>query len=70
MGWLASQPVVASIISGATNPDQVEENARSADWRLTADELKEVDAILGVVTAGGQMMGPPPQPVAATPARA
>ena len=24
------------------------ENARSADWRLTADEMAEVDAIMGV----------------------
>jgi aryl-alcohol dehydrogenase-like predicted oxidoreductase len=47
MGWLASQPHVASIIAGVTRPEQVEENAKSADWRLTPDELKEIDAIMG-----------------------
>ena len=48
MSWFASQPFVASVIAGATKPEQVEENARSADWRLTPDEMKEVDEILGV----------------------
>ena len=45
LGWLASQPQVGSIIVGATRPEQVEENARSTDWRLTPDELREVDEI-------------------------
>jgi aryl-alcohol dehydrogenase-like predicted oxidoreductase len=45
LGWLASQPFVSSIIAGATRPDQVEENARSLGWRLTPEELAEVDAI-------------------------
>jgi len=48
MSWLASQPVVASVIAGATRPEQVEENARSADWRLTAEEMKEIDDIMGL----------------------
>ena len=48
MSWLASQPLVATVISGATRPEQVEENARSADWRLSADDLKEIDDIMGI----------------------
>ena len=44
-GWLASQPFVASVIAGATRPEQVEQNVASGDWRLTVDELAEVDAI-------------------------
>lgn len=43
--WLAAQPDVASIIAGVTRLDQVEQNARAADWALTADELREVDRI-------------------------
>ncbi len=45
IGWLASQPHVASVIAGATKPEQVEQNVRAAEWRLTAEELTEVDAI-------------------------
>ncbi len=44
-GWLASQPLVASVIAGATRPEQVQQNVDSASWRLTTDELAEVDAI-------------------------
>lgn len=45
IAWLASQPVIGSVISGATKPEQVEQNARATEWRLTAEELAEVDAI-------------------------
>ena len=43
--WLASQPFVGSVIAGATKPEQVRANAAAAEWRLTADEMAEVDAI-------------------------
>jgi aryl-alcohol dehydrogenase-like predicted oxidoreductase len=45
MGWLAAQPHVASVISGATRPDQVTANVRASEWKLGADELAEVDAL-------------------------
>ena len=45
IGWLASQPHVASVIAGATKPEQVEQNVRAAEWRLTADELTEVGGL-------------------------
>ena len=45
IGWLASQPHVASVIAGATKPEQVEQNVRAAEWKLTADELAAVDQI-------------------------
>ena len=47
IGWLASQPHVASVIAGATRPEQVEQNARAAEWRLTAEELNELDTATG-----------------------
>jgi len=47
MSWLATQATVASVIAGATRPEQVRANAVAADWRLTADELAEVDRITG-----------------------
>jgi aryl-alcohol dehydrogenase-like predicted oxidoreductase len=36
---------VASIIAGATSPEQIRGNAAAAGWRLTADEMAEVDRI-------------------------
>jgi aryl-alcohol dehydrogenase-like predicted oxidoreductase len=47
-GWLASKPVVSSVIAGATRPEQVEQNAKSAEWRLTTEEMAEVDQIMGL----------------------
>ena len=44
-GWLASMPAVASVIAGATKPEQVEANVAAGSWRLTEEELAEVDGI-------------------------
>jgi aryl-alcohol dehydrogenase-like predicted oxidoreductase len=46
MSWLASQPAVASVIAGATSPKQVKLNAAAVNWRLTSEELAEIDVIL------------------------
>lgn len=43
MSWLASRPRVASIIAGATTPEQVELNARAVDWQLTPEDLTAID---------------------------
>lgn len=45
VSWLAAQPAVASIICGATRPEQVEQNAGAAGWKLSAEELAEVDRL-------------------------
>ena len=45
IGWLAAQPAVASVIAGATKPEQVERNARAADWRPSQDDRAELDGI-------------------------
>jgi aryl-alcohol dehydrogenase-like predicted oxidoreductase len=44
--WLASKPYVSSVIAGATKPEQVEQNARAADWRLSEEEMATVEQIL------------------------
>jgi aryl-alcohol dehydrogenase-like predicted oxidoreductase len=44
--WLAAQPVVSSVIAGATRPEQVAVNVKAADWALTAEELAEIDGIV------------------------
>ncbi len=43
--WLAAKPYVASVIAGATKPEQLEKNVRAIEWSLTADELAEVDRL-------------------------
>jgi aryl-alcohol dehydrogenase-like predicted oxidoreductase len=45
VGWLASQPQVSSVISGATSPEQVVENVKAGNWKLTAEELGQVDQL-------------------------
>jgi len=45
--WLLSQPVISSVIAGATSAQQVAGNvAAGADWRLTEAELTELDELL------------------------
>ncbi|HEX5369744.1 MAG TPA: aldo/keto reductase [Dehalococcoidia bacterium] len=50
--WLASKPYVSSVIAGATRPEQVEQNAKSADWKLTDEDFKEIDEIMGHTAPG------------------
>jgi aryl-alcohol dehydrogenase-like predicted oxidoreductase len=57
IGWLASQPVVASVIAGATTPEQVEQNVKGGEWHLSEDELTEIDEIMGVNQQGGRGRG-------------
>jgi aryl-alcohol dehydrogenase-like predicted oxidoreductase len=42
---LASQPSVASVIAGATRPEQVRQNAAAAEWELSEEELAELLAL-------------------------
>ncbi|HTW06275.1 MAG TPA: aldo/keto reductase, partial [Acidimicrobiales bacterium] len=48
IAWLAAKPTVASVICGATQPDQVHANVRAAEWVLSDKEVAEVDAIAPV----------------------
>jgi len=43
--WLLRDGVVASVIAGATSPQQVEQNIGAAGWELSAEELAEIDRI-------------------------
>jgi aryl-alcohol dehydrogenase-like predicted oxidoreductase len=45
VSWLLRRPVVASVIAGATSPEQVRANVQAASWRLTDRELAEIDRI-------------------------
>lgn len=45
ISWLAAQPAVPCVISGATRPEQVAANARAAEWKLSPEDLAEIDRI-------------------------
>jgi aryl-alcohol dehydrogenase-like predicted oxidoreductase len=48
MSWLLTRPRVATVIAGATRPEQVVANAEAAGWELTSAELQEIDEVLAV----------------------
>ncbi len=43
--WLLAQSPVTSVIAGATKPEQLEQNVKAGAWKLTAEELAEIDRI-------------------------
>ncbi|PJI93240.1 aldo/keto reductase [Luteimicrobium subarcticum] len=45
LGWLLARPQVASVIAGATTPEQVRQNVASAAWVPTPDDLAELDDV-------------------------
>jgi aryl-alcohol dehydrogenase-like predicted oxidoreductase len=45
--WLLGKPPVASVIAGATKPEQLEQNVKAGGWKLTDAEMAEIDAITG-----------------------
>lgn len=45
IGGLAAQPAVASVIAGATRPEQVVDNVRAGLWEPTAGDLAALDEI-------------------------
>ncbi len=44
--WLLAKDEVASVIAGASAPGQVRQNCAAAEWRLSGDEIEEVERIL------------------------
>jgi aryl-alcohol dehydrogenase-like predicted oxidoreductase len=44
--WLLAHRMVASVIAGATSAQQVRKNAATADWKLTPEDLEEIDSLL------------------------
>ena len=43
--WLVAHPFLASVIAGATRPEQIDQNANAVGWKLSQNELSEVDRI-------------------------
>ncbi|MFD5623309.1 aldo/keto reductase [Streptomyces yangpuensis] len=51
IGWLSARPGCASVIAGATSPEQIRANAAAGERPLDADLLAEIDAIAPGVPA-------------------
>lgn len=45
IAWLSAQAGVASVIAGATTPEQVRANAAAAAWTLTAEDLRDLASL-------------------------
>ncbi|MGH2812563.1 MAG: aldo/keto reductase [Actinomycetota bacterium] len=45
ISWLAAQSQVASVIAGATKPEQAEANAAAASWKVDDATLRDIDQI-------------------------
>lgn len=45
IGGLAARPAVASVISGATRPEQIESNVRAGAWEPSAADLAALDEL-------------------------
>src|SRR5579862_3577578 len=43
--WLAARPQVSSVIAGATRVEQIEQNVKATAWKLSAEEMAEIDKI-------------------------
>jgi aryl-alcohol dehydrogenase-like predicted oxidoreductase len=45
VSWLLANPLVSSVIAGATKPEQVTANLTAAQWRLTPEEIEQVNRL-------------------------
>ncbi|MDA8124485.1 MAG: aldo/keto reductase [Deltaproteobacteria bacterium] len=46
ISWLLAHPWLGSVIAGAMNGEQLQENVAAASWKLTAEDLGELDKII------------------------
>ena len=45
ISWLLHRPGVASVIAGATRPEQIEANVSAAEWALSREDMDEIDRL-------------------------
>src|SRR5690554_599633 len=45
LGWFLSHRVISSVIAGATRPEQVQQNAASAAWRPSEEQVTLIEAL-------------------------
>lgn len=47
IAWLLAEPAVSCVITGVSTPEQMVANAQAAGWQLTAQDLAEIETLLG-----------------------
>ena len=45
LAWLLANRNVSSVLAGATKPEQVVDNAAACEWKLTQDDMAEIENI-------------------------
>ena len=45
IAWLLAKPWISTVIAGARKSEQVSANVAAGEWKLTAEEVAEVDSI-------------------------
>ncbi|MGE5799825.1 MAG: aldo/keto reductase, partial [Syntrophaceae bacterium] len=45
IAWLLSHPWLSTVIAGATKPEQLDANLIGAGWKLTPEEVAQVEQI-------------------------
>jgi aryl-alcohol dehydrogenase-like predicted oxidoreductase len=51
LNWLLQRPTVSSVIIGARNEEQLRQNLGAVGWKLTAEQVKKLDAASAPVPA-------------------
>ena len=45
IAWVLAQPMISSAIVAATKPEQIDANVQAVEWKLTKEELTELDEL-------------------------
>ncbi len=46
LAWLFAKPEMSTVIAGASTPEQITANLRALEWKLTAEELEQIDEMV------------------------
>jgi len=46
LNWTIQQPGIAVALVGAKRPDQIQDNAQALNWKLSAEQLARIDAVI------------------------
>jgi len=47
IAWVLSHPAVTVCLCGAKSPEQIDDHVRAASWRLSTDDRRDIDRLLG-----------------------
>jgi aryl-alcohol dehydrogenase-like predicted oxidoreductase len=47
LAWILRQPDIASALTGASKPAQIEDNVKASGIKLSAEVLQKIEEVLG-----------------------